>query len=195
MKIFSPLLLFIVITSCVSAYRPTVQPNEPTFAGLPNPQNTDVFYPNYRMPQKPYYEIGIFEIEKRVSRGKPDNFLAPKLRTQKLDGAIVIDRHRYWDYVGESSIEMELISYVGIVYEESVRNLSTLSQVKVQRIINNTLYDSVTIALNMNGQITDFQGSTSLFNVSTAIQPWYFLKQKGSQWKEKNTSQWPSTRH
>lgn len=195
MKIIYAFLSLVFLSACASAYLPTAKPTTPLAFHKPIQKAGEVFYPNYRMPQKPYFEMGIFEIEKPLSLGKPDNFLPQQLRTQKFDGAIVIDRHRYWDYVGELSIEKELISYVGIVYEENVRKASWLSEVKVQRYVHENLLDTVTIKLDMLGQITDVSGSKTLFDFSAPIQPWYFLMQKGPTWLEKSSDSWPSIRN
>ncbi len=193
MRKFCMLLIVPFLMACASTYQSTSIPEFSDALQVGTPAGR-LYYPNYRLPQKPYYEIGTFDFAKPVRDGKPDNFLTDYLKKHNLDGAIIIDRQRVWHEFTDRYVEYEHLTYVAIVFEERVRESEWLSKVRIDRYLNEELFLSSEIELDMLGQQTKISGSAELLHLALRVQPWYFLKQAGPLWQHKNANLKPNVR-
>lgn len=172
-------LLFI---SACAPYQ-SVSPVVPTALNLaPRQQPVKIFYPAYRMPERAYYEMGVFSYELPVYAGSPDNQLSFELKQRNLDGAIILDRSRTW---GLNNVEYETLTCMGLLFADNVRDFAWVNRVEVAVYQDSVLAGRVDFTFSPNGQISGTKGEPKLIRLARAVQPWFFIQQKNSGWKER----------
>lgn len=181
----------LLMASCTN-FRTVSAPASNSLNLLPRQQKAEVFYPGYRMPQAAYYEMGVFEYKLPVSKGPPENRLPIEVQRRNLDGAIVLDRRRTWSF---NNMPYETLTCMGILMKKSVDHLSWLKRVDVEIYQGDAMLDTAVFYFGSNGQISKVAGNDYLRSVAQTIQPWYFLQQANSRWRERpGDGQWPDRR-
>ncbi len=179
MKTFLPFVILYCASSCASYYHQSFNPikrlRTPTVTG-----RGEIYYPNYRLPQRPYIETGIFTmVSHRYSSNGMEKRLEEKLSEQGLDGAIVLAKSEIPH--PESSASHEL-RYAGFVYLDHFDRLGIKDYLEIQYQSGDSLRDTSRVYFDWHGQIDSVKGSWSIFQKAAWAQPWYFIEQKSSDW-------------
>lgn len=149
---------------------------------IPEPVNAQeempsIFYLGYRLPQKPFYEAELLEIQRPVSKGPPENILRQRLAEKGYDGAIVLGRRRHWNMMG---VEHDLITCLPIVYEENAKRLEHIKRVTMNVYEQDSLTETVEVYISKEGIIDSIDGSHTALSQGGSIQPWLFNDKSGS---------------
>ncbi len=151
----------------------------------------DIFYLNYRLPQRPYYEIGVFTFAVPQGQGNADNYLTKELKQKGLDGAIILEReNEAWDFERGGGYYSKL-TYLGIIYADHLKGSVWLEQIDIEMKAADQVLFKTRINLDFAGQITDTTGDPGLYLLATAIQPWYFLNQQAPRFSHFGNNLWP----
>ena len=186
---FYSILVAGILSSC-KIYRNAYTPTYPNITTVAVEDPGLVFYPEVRLPDRAFIEMGTFTLSSRsVPGGNVLQHLPTRLARQGFDGAIILDKQVYYEQDEESAHRRDInryneVTYMGFVYSENLDRLKgTLKEILIRLEEKDSAISTARVTFDLKRQINSVEGDKELYREARLIQPWFFLDQQNGAWK------------